>query len=68
MKTDTQHLGRMNDLFLLYKAEIERTTMKPLAKKTYTMHAHNFVRWVGGDFVPGGKLRMRQVDGTDSVD
>ncbi len=57
MKTDMQHLEKINDLFLLFKEEVERTTMKPLSKKIYIEHAQNFVRWASGDFVPGGKIK-----------
>lgn len=57
MKTDMQHLEKINDLFLLFKEEVERTTMKPLSKKIYIEHAQNFVRWASGDFIPGGKIK-----------
>ena len=57
MKTDIQNVSVINDLLLIYKSEIELTTMKPLTKKMYTEHAQNFVRWISGDFVPGSRLK-----------
>ncbi|MCF0055132.1 hypothetical protein [Dyadobacter sp. CY356] len=68
MKTNSQHLARINDLLVQYKQEIEGTTMKPLSKKTYTIHAQNFVRWISGEFVPGGNLNTKQITETGIVD
>ena len=68
MKTDIQHLSKINELFLLYKADIELTTMKPLTKKVYTEHALNFVRWASGDFIPGSKIKNREAAEMNNVD
>ena len=66
MKTTTQDLERIKDLFLLYKAQIELSEMKPLTKKIYITHAENFVRWASGEFVPGERLKMRQTAQIDN--
>lgn len=65
MKTELQENSRINDLFLLYKAYVQLTAMKPLTKKIYIAHAENLVRWVSGDFVPGGKLKITQLTEID---
>lgn len=36
-----------------YKREVEQSKLKPSTKRTYLLHASNFVRWLQGDFSPG---------------
>ena len=39
-----------------YQQEVEASRLKPSAKRTYLLHSKNFVRWLDGDFTPGGTL------------
>ena len=36
-----------------YEAEVHAANLKWSTKKTYTLHAGNFVRWLKDDFEPG---------------
>ena len=40
-----------------YKAEVDSASLQPTTKHTYKRHATTFVRWLRGDFKPGGHLR-----------
>jgi hypothetical protein len=43
--------------FQRYENEVEKSKLQESTKRTYLLHSHNFVRWIEGDFIPGGKLR-----------
>ena len=40
----------------LYKQEVNESELKPATRKTYLLHAENFVRWIEGNFTPGATL------------
>jgi hypothetical protein len=61
MQTDSESLTEINRLLDLYITEIESSGLKPLAANIYLTHAKNFVRWVSGEFVPGGRLEKNKV-------
>jgi hypothetical protein len=45
----------------MYIREIESSELKPLAANIYLTHAKNFVRWINGEFVPGGRLEKNKI-------
>ena len=47
-------LSKVRDALEAYREEVERADLRPDTKRTYLRHAETFVRWLGGDFVPGG--------------
>ncbi|SEI73913.1 hypothetical protein SAMN04487995_1958 [Dyadobacter koreensis] len=57
MKTDENSFTEINRLLEKYMSEIESSELKPLAANIYLTHAKNFVRWIEGEFVPGGRLK-----------
>jgi hypothetical protein len=57
MKTDIKTLLEIKRLHEQYVKEVEQSGIKPLSIEIYKSHSKNFVRWIDGDFVPGGKLR-----------
>ena len=42
-----------------YANEIEDSPLKQNAKRTYILHSRNFVRWLLGDFEPGGTIKLK---------
>ncbi|WP_254562540.1 hypothetical protein [Dyadobacter diqingensis] len=57
MKTDSQTLTEIKKLHDQYVQEVEFSGIKPLSIEIYKSHSKNFVRWIGGEFVPGSKLK-----------
>ncbi len=43
----------------LYENEVSNTPLTTQSKRTYLLHAHNFVRWLQDDFEPGASLIER---------
>ena len=41
-----------------YEEAVNATSMTVESKKTYLLHARNFVRWLNDDFEPGATLRQ----------
>ena len=41
-----------------YEEAVNATAMTVESKKTYLLHARNFVRWLDDDFEPGATLRQ----------
>jgi hypothetical protein len=60
MQNKTESLPEINRLLDLYIREIESSELKPLAANIYLTHAKNFVRWINGEFVPGGRLEKNK--------
>ena len=58
-KLNNRLLQQIRDAFCSYEEEVETTDLKQLTKKTYIVHARNFVRWLHDDFEPGSKLERR---------
>ena len=59
MQTDLNSFTEINRLLEKYVTEIESSELKPLAANIYLTHAKNFVRWIEGEFVPGGRLKKQ---------
>lgn len=39
-----------------YETKVKASKLQPNSQRTYLLHARNFVRWIEGDFTPGGTL------------
>jgi hypothetical protein len=39
-----------------YRLEVEASRLTEETKRTYLLHAKNFVRWLADDFTPGSTL------------
>ncbi len=61
MQTDSESLSEISRLLDMYISEIQSSELKPLAANIYLTHAKNFVRWIEGEFVPGGRLEKNKV-------
>lgn len=61
MQTDSESLSEISRLLDMYISEIQSSELKPLAANIYLTHAKNFVRWIEGEFVPGGRLDKNKV-------
>jgi hypothetical protein len=61
MQNKTESLPEINRLLDMYIREIESSELKPLAANIYLTHAKNFVRWINGEFVPGGRLEKNKI-------
>ena len=55
MKISVEALGEIKDALVNYKGTVDDTSMTESSKKTYTLHAEHFVRWLDDDFEPGGR-------------
>lgn len=59
MKTDAKTLAEIERLFDEYEKEVQDLHEKGILQEqtlvTYLTHAHNFIRWIKGDFEPGVK-------------
>jgi hypothetical protein len=40
----------------LYIQQVNSSKLTILTKRTYQLHAENFVKWLNGEFTPGGTL------------
>ena len=56
-KVSSEVLKTVQKALVRYEAEVEDTPLAPSAKKTYLLHAENFVRWLSDDFEPGATLK-----------
>lgn len=58
-KTDSEapRSGTLRELLEQYIAEVEAAPLADLTKRTYILHATNFVRWTEGDFEPGSRAK-----------
>lgn len=64
MKIHADALQQVRQALSQYTREVEATDMTDSTKKTYLLHAENFVRWLAGEFVPGTRARKeRQPNG-----
>ena len=43
-----------------YCQVVQGSELSEESKKTYIEHPNNFVRWLKGDFEPGGSVRARR--------
>jgi hypothetical protein len=51
-----QALAEVREALERYEKEVETSKLQPNSQYTYLLHAQNFVRWLAGDFTPGGTL------------
>lgn len=49
-------LEQVEMAFEAYRREVEASQLAPATKRTYLHHAETFVRWMRGDFEPGGRV------------
>lgn len=49
----SKSLSEVIEALARYQREVEESTLKPSTKRTYILHARNFVNWLKGDFRPG---------------
>ena len=54
-----QALSEVQEALRLYIAEVEKAKLQPSTIQSYLLNAKNFVRWLEGDFEPGGKTKYR---------
>lgn len=47
-------LRQVEDALESYRKEVAASDLAPNTKRTYLRHAETFVRWLDGDFEPGG--------------
>lgn len=40
-----------------YQNIVREAPLSPTTKSTYLLHSRNFLKWLDGDFVPGGRIR-----------
>lgn len=50
-------LEQVQNALELYQQVVQETELAPDTKRTYLRHAETFVRWLGGEFEPGGGHR-----------
>ena len=59
MKTTPETLKEIERLFNTYSREVENARASKIIKDntatTYLLHSGNFVRWIKGEFEPGGR-------------
>ena len=54
---NAQFLAAVDDAFERYKLEVEASELSSDTKGSYIVHVGQFVRWLSGDFEPGGRLK-----------
>lgn len=59
-KISQQALEEIRLALTEYRIQVRSTAMKDSTKKTYLLHASNFVRWLANDFVPGGRVSVER--------
>lgn len=55
-KIGLQALAQVRSALKNYETEVKKSKLQPNSQRTYLLHARNFVRWIEGDFTPGGTL------------
>jgi|HubBroStandDraft_5_1064220.scaffolds.fasta_scaffold215933_2 hypothetical protein len=55
MHVSTKTLQEVEEALREYERDVQASDMTPSTKHTYLLHSTNFVRWLKGDFVPGGR-------------
>ena len=59
-RVSTKSLEEIDAAYKQYTLEVNGSSLTPATKRTYLLHAHNFVRWLNFDFQPGGDKASRQ--------
>ena len=44
---------QIREYLILYLDDVSQAPLARSTKRTYSLHAENFVRWIEGDFEPG---------------
>lgn len=52
-KIDPEVAVQVREYLVLYLDDVRQAPLAPSTKRTYSLHAENFVRWIEGDFEPG---------------
>ena len=60
MRTDNNTLQEIVKLHAEYVKEVQESGIKPLSVEIYKTNSHNFVRWIKGEFTPGGSKSKRK--------
>ena len=55
-KISLQALAAVKVALEHYETEVKSSKLQPKSQRTYLLHARHFVRWIEGDFTPGGTL------------
>lgn len=55
MKVSSKTLQEIEAALREYEREVQVSNMTPFTKHTYLLHSENFVKWLKGEFVPGGR-------------
>jgi hypothetical protein len=55
MRVNTKTLQEVEEALREYERDVQASDLTPSTKRTYLSHAKDFVRWLKGDFVPGGR-------------
>ncbi len=50
-------LKEVSEAYNRYQSIVQEAPLSPTTKSTYLLHSHNFLKWLDGDFVPGGRIR-----------
>ena len=58
-KISQPSLREVQEALEKYREVVDATRMTPSTKRTYLLHAENFVRWLSDDFNPGVNSRQR---------
>ncbi len=53
MQLSPESLNELGEALLRYEEEVNGSKLHKTTKRTYCLHAQNFVRWLAGDFEPG---------------
>jgi hypothetical protein len=49
-------LHQIEEALRRYRVKVEASRLTNTSKHTYILHAEHFVRWLKGDFEPGGRV------------
>lgn len=50
-------LKEVSEAYDRYQNIVREAPLSPTTKTTYLLHSHNFLKWLDGEFVPGGRIR-----------
>ncbi|CAG5000650.1 hypothetical protein DYBT9275_02505 [Dyadobacter sp. CECT 9275] len=67
MRTEEKYLKEINRLLQLYLKEVSESNLKPLSAQMYQTQSINFVRWINGEFTPGGNARAASASKMESL-
>ena len=59
-KMEPENVKKIEDAVEQYVLAVEASPLTDESKKTYIEHPRNFVRWLKGEFEPGGSVQVRR--------